>query len=69
MVLYGLPDHCEFHNELLAALAPQHGGGEGRQVCVMYCWRDLLALQRVVGDKRAESMVASAKTTVLFEVG
>ena len=75
IIFYSLPQYTAFYAELVNMVSPSDGkdisgigGASAAQMSctVLYTRYERMALERIVGKKRCDHMLASAKTTFMF---
>jgi U3 small nucleolar RNA-associated protein 25 len=69
IIFYSLPEYAHFYPELVNRLGDTHGegaGGGASSCLVLFTQYEKMALERMVGMKRATHMVSSKKTTFMF---
>jgi U3 small nucleolar RNA-associated protein 25 len=77
VIFYSLPEYPHFYPEIVNALSNYNPSGKGEEVEDMMGGEDLaclvltsqlekMALERVIGPKRAEHMLSSDKSTFVF---
>lgn len=68
IIFYSLPEYATFYPELVNMLSEAAQGGlEADTSCtVLFTRYEKMALERIVGAKRAAHMLKSAKATFMF---
>ena len=68
IVLYSLPEYAHYYSELVNLLEEADSRGLGASVSctVVFTKYEKMALERIVGSRRAEHMLTSRKNTFMF---
>lgn len=61
VIMYGVPSYGHFYSELLNLLAPDHP-----RSLALFTRYDALALERILGSKRAAKVLSSGKDVHMF---
>jgi U3 small nucleolar RNA-associated protein 25 len=76
LIFYSLPEYAHFYSEIVNMLQPDSASGsssnggaqlQGRASClVLFTQYERMALERVLGEKRARHILESNKATFMF---
>jgi U3 small nucleolar RNA-associated protein 25 len=67
MIFYSLPEYAHFYPEIVNILGEAQRNGSTVSCLVLFTAFEKMALERIVGVKRCQHMMSSAKTTFMFK--